>query len=119
MILRIEAGLMHGLAHQTFEGPELRIAWDGERVCFGSLSLPAQRVAALPSMRLPIGADDQALLRAMMRQSSEDARRAGYPADRVIERWNDSLDAAAEAMAWTGIEPSRLRELLTEELKSR
>jgi hypothetical protein len=103
LIVRIEADMMLGLGRRKAMRGDVELDWNGDRLRIGTLSLPGRAMDALPAMSLPMGAGDQELLCAMLRHSSSAALAAGYPAERVADRWHSSLDKAAQALAWTGL----------------
>jgi len=86
---------------------EVTIEWDATRarLQLGSHSLPAIQVAPERPFVLALDARPRELLRQALVQSPESLAEAGYgtEAEEIMKRWQRSLDAAHEALAWTGL----------------
>jgi hypothetical protein len=118
--LQVPGDVMEQLATGIdLEGP-VEVVWDapGGRLRIGPHALPAARSPA-PPFTLPLDARPRDLLPHLLRDAPA-AVAAGYAqeAEALTARWEETLDAVTEALAWTGLTRSDLEAALVEMLQS-
>jgi len=116
--LVVSGELMKGTGGRlTYSGPTA-IVWADERLQIGRDRLPAEPAHGHRPTRLPVGAKEGDLLRAILSHSVEEATRSGYAAEceQVEEKWRKSIGRAAKALAWTRLDESSLAKVVAKAL---
>ena len=120
-LIRVPGEAMKQLgAIVALEG-EAQVAWDEERqrLRVGVHSLPAEMAASAPAFSLALDAEEGDLLRELLGRGRQEVDEAGYhkEAETVLEKWEESLRVAWEALAWTGISEDSTRAQLAQTVR--
>ncbi len=100
---------------------ETHVVWDDERqrLRVGVHSLRAEMVDSAPGFTLALDAGEGELLKELLGRGRRQVDEAGYhqEAEAVVQRWEESLRAAWEVLAWTGVSRDAVRAHLEEALR--
>lgn len=118
--VRVEGVHMRGLAKIKFGRGEVTIRVEGDRLFLGTLSLPCARVTAIAESVLPAFATQRDLVLAVHRHNRADLLAAGHASEleRVEERIEKSVERAARALSWLGIEDYEVRRWVDAHMRS-
>lgn len=101
---------------------ETEIQWDSERgrLRIGMHSAPGTLVDSEPPFELPLDARERDLLKQWLRWRTEQVSQAGYGDETsdIETRWDQSIERAASAFAWTGLSQEMVRAVFAEVLRN-
>ena len=101
---------------------ETQIGWDAERgrLRVGIHSLPATMMDSEPTFSLAVDAEEKDLLKEMTKRSYDEVEGAGHikEMNEALERWSSSIQAASEALAWTGMTREAIEVIIAEAIRS-
>lgn len=116
--LIVSARFMKHAGRRPRYSGQIEIHFDNGMLAIGAHRITVDRATGPRTVALPFNAREGDVLRAMMAGAEEELKASGYAeeCELVDEKWRKSVDRAAKALAWTGIDRERLARVVGDEL---